>query len=199
VTKPLRPAVFLDRDGVLIEDIDQLVRSEDLRVLPDVPAALERLHWAGFLLLVVTNQPIVARGLITENRLRTIHEDLDRMLQNAGAPPIDGFFFCPHHPRANLAAYRLDCPCRKPRPGLLLDAAREHDVTLAASFMVGDRLSDIAAGARAGCRTILVETGRHLDPPIQTSDPWDPHPPPRPHLLRPARRGRMDPVPLALP
>lgn len=169
----VRPAAFLDRDGVLIDDIDQLVRSEDLRILPGVPAALDRLHWAGFLLLVVTNQPIVARGLVTENRVRTIHEDLDRMLQKAGAPPIDGFFFCPHHPRANLGPYRLDCQCRKPRPGLLLEAARQHDVTLSASFMVGDRMSDIAAGARAGCRTVLVQTGRHLDPPIQTTDPWD--------------------------
>lgn len=171
---PTRRAVFLDRDGVLVEDLDRLLRSEDLRVLPGVPEALVRLQKAGFLLLVVTNQPVVARGLLTEDQLRQIHADLDHQLREAGAPPIDSFYFCPHHPNANLPDYRLDCSCRKPRPGLLLEAAQRHAVDLSWSFMIGDRLSDVAAGSRAGCRTVLVETGRHLDPPIRTSDPWDP-------------------------
>ncbi len=173
---PLRKserAVFLDRDGVLVEDAGLLTRAADFRLLPGVPAALTALKNAGFRLVVVTNQTIVARGLATEQDVVTLNAHLQRLLTQAGAPPLDGCYFCPHHPKATLPAYRVDCECRKPKPGLLLRAAQEHGLDLGSSFAVGDRITDIIAGARAGCRTILVQTGRHTEAPIETAEPLD--------------------------
>lgn len=167
-------AVFLDRDGVLIEDVDWLTRPDQIRILPGVPQALRRLAQAGFRLIVVTNQPIVARGLATEAELETLHAAIGAQLAGGGAPLLDRFYYCPHHPRATLAAYRVVCDCRKPRPGLFLRAADDFGLDLGASFMVGDRITDIAAGAAAGCRTILVQTGKHLEAPIHTVEAIDP-------------------------
>lgn len=167
-------AVFLDRDGVLVEDVHLLTDARRLRLLAGVPESLVRLREAGFRLLLVSNQAVVARGLATEEEVRRIHEVLQAMLRERGGPPLDGLYFCPHHPEATVAAYRVDCECRKPRPGLLLRGAAEHAVDLASSFVVGDRLTDVAAGVRAGCRTVLVETGRHTEPLIVTRDPLAP-------------------------
>jgi D-glycero-D-manno-heptose 1,7-bisphosphate phosphatase len=167
-------AVFLDRDGVLIEDVDWLTRPEQIRVLPGVPQALRGLAQAGFRLIVVTNQPIIARGMATEAELATLHAAIAGQLAGGGAPLLDRFYYCPHHPRATLPAYRVVCECRKPRPGMLLRAAKELDLDLRASFMVGDRITDIAAGAAAGCRTVMVQTGKHLEPTIHTTEPIDP-------------------------
>lgn len=164
-------AVFLDRDGVLIRDVGLLVRPDQVEILPGVPAALLRLHAAGFRLLVVSNQPVVARGLIQERDVEEIHRVLVSRLVEEGGARLDGFYFCPHHPNASLPDYREACDCRKPRPGLLIRAAREHDLDLARCFLVGDRTSDVAAGARASCRTVLVETGMHLAPPIESPEP----------------------------
>jgi D-glycero-D-manno-heptose 1,7-bisphosphate phosphatase len=165
----LRAAVFLDRDGVLIEDRGLLVDAAGIRILPGVPAALRKLKEAGFFLAVVSNQAVVARGLISPRDLDALNTRIRDLLQAAGAPPLDAAYFCPHHPEAALPQYRVVCDCRKPRPGSLLRAAREHGLDLAASFMVGDRMTDIAAGAAAGCRTVLVQTGRHDAPPIVTA------------------------------
>ena len=167
-------AVFLDRDGVLIEDVHLLTRPEQLVIPAGVPAALAALGEAGFKLVVVSNQPVVARGLASESDVRAVHAHLELLLQGVGAPPLDGVYFCPHHPNATLASYRLACDCRKPKPGLLLRAATELKLDLRASFAVGDRITDIIAGARAGCCTVLVETGKHREKPIQTSEPLDP-------------------------
>ena len=172
-SNPIR-AAFLDRDGVLIEDVDWLTRPSQIRVLPGVPQALRRLAQAGFRLIVVTNQPIVARGLATEAQVEMLHADIAAQLAAGGAPPLDRFYFCPHHPNATLPAYRLICDCRKPRPGLLRRAAEDFALDLRASFLVGDRITDIAAGAAAGCRTVLVQTGKHRAPPIHTPEPLDP-------------------------
>jgi D-glycero-D-manno-heptose 1,7-bisphosphate phosphatase len=106
--------------------------------------------------------------------VRRLNQQLEGMLVAAGAPRLDGWYCCPHHPSATLPVYRVDCACRKPRPGMLLQAARELSLDLGASFMVGDRLTDVAAGFRAGCHTVLVETGRHTAPPIETAEPVDP-------------------------
>ncbi len=163
-------AVFLDRDGVLIADADCLTDPCQIRILPGVPSALRRLKNKGFLLVIVTNQAVVARGLATEEKVRHVHQRLNEMLLAMNAPAMDAAYFCPHHPQATLSAYRGACECRKPNPGMLLRAAKEFGLNLGASFMVGDRPSDILAGARAGCRTIWVQTGRHADPPIETAD-----------------------------
>ena len=143
-------AVFLDRDGVLNEVV---VRNglphppaslEDLRLAPDAAASLARLKAAGFLLIVVTNQPDVARG----TQSRVIAEAMNRAI--AAALPLDDFFTC-WHDDADA------CACRKPKPGLLLEAAERHSIDLKGSFFIGDRWRDIDAGAAAGCRTVLID------------------------------------------
>jgi len=169
----VKAAVFLDRDGVLVEDVDLLTRCEDVRVLDGVPQALAQLQRAGRRLVVVSNQAVVARGLASEGKVRALNDYIQELLTQADGPRLDGWYFCPHHPKATLPAYRQDCDCRKPKPGLLLRAARELELDLSASFMVGDRITDIIAGVRAGTRTILVQAGRHLEPPIETSEPLD--------------------------
>jgi D-glycero-D-manno-heptose 1,7-bisphosphate phosphatase len=169
----LNAAIFLDCDGVLIEDVHLLTNANDIRILEGVPQALMRLHEAGFRLIVISNQTVVARGLATEQDVYTIHAEMERLLEQAGGPRLDGFYFCPHHPNATLLAYRVVCECRKPRPGLLLRTAHEHNLDLIASFVVGDRITDIVAGVRAGCQTILVQTGKHEDPLIETVELLD--------------------------
>jgi D-glycero-D-manno-heptose 1,7-bisphosphate phosphatase len=163
-----RPAVFLDRDGVIVREGDGL-GERALEILPGVAAAIGAVRAAGYLVIVVTNQPVVARGTMTEDEVRETHARLGATLAEGGGA-IDAFYFCPHHPSATLEAYRVACGCRKPRPGMLLTAAREWAIDLAASVMIGDRLSDVAAGQRAGCRTILVESGMHLAAPIESPD-----------------------------
>jgi D-glycero-D-manno-heptose 1,7-bisphosphate phosphatase len=165
-------AVFLDRDGVLVDDVGPLVRTDDVRVLPDVARALGILHAAGWALVVVSNQTAVARGLASEDDVRALQRDIEARLARAGAPAIDDFLFCPHHPRATDPAYRKVCGCRKPEPGLIQRACERHGIDAHASVMVGDRPSDIAAGRRAGCRTVWLQTGRHADAPIETHEPF---------------------------
>lgn len=165
----MRPAVFLDRDGVLVADGGGA--DAELAPLPGVAAALARLAGAGYALHVVTNQPAVARGWTSPERIAGRHRELAGRIRAAGGPEIDGWHVCPHHPAADLPQWRADCPCRKPRPGLLTAAAAAHGLDLAASVMVGDRPSDVAAGVRAGCRTVQVLSGRHADAPIASPDP----------------------------
>ena len=166
-------AVILDRDGVLVEDVDFSTNVAQLRILPGVPEALTRLAQAGFKFAVVTNQAMIARGLGTEAEVAAINQTLADQLVKAGAPRIEKFYVCPHHPKANLSAYRLECECRKPQPGMLRQAAKDLDFNLTRSFMVGDRVTDIVAGKSAGCRTIWVETGKHTEAVIETSNPID--------------------------
>ncbi len=166
-------AVFLDRDGVLNDDVHLITQPEQFRLLPGVPAALTRIADAGFHLIVVSNQPVVARGMITEPEVDILHEFLRGQITKQGGPRIEAFYFCPHHPDADVAGYRKDCTCRKPRPGMIHQAAREHGLDPQASYMVGDRITDVIAGSKAGCRTIQVTTGRQNDAPIQGTDPKD--------------------------
>jgi D-glycero-D-manno-heptose 1,7-bisphosphate phosphatase len=165
-----RKAVFLDRDGVVVEDTDASSADGELRFLAGAPRAIARLGASGLAVIVVSNQPIVARGLATEEEVERVNARLDARLRADGAV-VERFYFCPHHPSATLERYRVACDCRKPRPGMLLQAARELKLNLAASVMVGDRLSDIAAGRRAGCgAAVQVLSGKHLDPPIESPD-----------------------------
>ena len=170
----MRAAIFLDRDGVLIEDANLLTVAGGIQVLEGVPKALERLRANGFRLIVVSNQAVVARGLATEPEVESINRCIGELIEQGGGPRIDAFYFCPHHPKATLPAYRKVCDCRKPEPGMLLRAAREHEIDLKGSFMVGDRMTDVIAGAKAGARTVLIQTGQHTAPPIETTEPLDP-------------------------
>ena len=159
-------AFFLDRDGVLVEDVDLLTDESQVQIIPGVVEALRAIHEQGYLSVVVTNQTVIARGLIDEAKLDVLHGHLRERLVQAGAPSVSAFYVCPHHPHADVARYRVECACRKPKPGLLERASDEMGIDLSMSFMVGDRLSDVAAGKSAGCTTALVESGAHRAPPI---------------------------------
>ncbi|MBD3307921.1 HAD-IIIA family hydrolase [candidate division KSB3 bacterium] len=169
----MNTAIFLDRDGVIIEDTHLLTKPTEISIPEGVPQALQRMKAAGFRLIVVSNQAVVARGMLSEHGVERINAKIASLLEKAGGPQLDGSYFCPHHPNSTLAAYRVNCKCRKPQPGLLLRAAQDHNVHLTASFMIGDRITDIVAGAKAHCRTILIQTGKHLAPPIETVEPLD--------------------------
>lgn len=161
-----RPALFVDRDGVIIRDVHLLTRIDQVELLPGVSEAVAKAQAAGFAVVGVSNQTVVARGLCSEADVRAVHAHIDQQLMAAGCRALDGWYFCPHHPDADVPAYRQRCDCRKPEPGLLQLAARELGLDLEASLMVGDRLSDVAAGQAAGCRSALVRSGAHGAPPI---------------------------------
>ena len=151
-------AVFLDRDGVINEEVEYLSHPDQVRLIPGVAEAVRLLNTAGVFVIVVTNQAGVARGYFSEERVDQIHRALSALLAQEGAH-VDGFYYCPHHPTAGLGIYRVECDCRKPRPGLLLQAARDFALDLPCCYAVGDKVSDLAAGRAAGCHTILVQTG----------------------------------------
>ncbi len=164
--KRLSRAVFLDRDGVLVEERPLVAAREPLTPAVGVANALKRMARAGHRLFVVTNQAVVARGLVTETELSAQHAALAEAIIALGGPRIEAFFVCPHHPHAQVDRYRIECTCRKPRPGLLVRASQAFGVELERSWMIGDRPSDVAAGRRAGCRTILLRGPATADVPI---------------------------------
>jgi len=153
-----RPAVFLDRDGTLNEDIGYVHRISDFRWLPGAVNAIRRLNDAGCYVFVATNQSGVARGMYDEAAVHQLHDWMNRELRTAGAR-IDDMRYCPHHPEADIAAYRTVCSCRKPAPGMLLDLMNCWPVIREASIMIGDRESDSAAGKAADIRSAIVPAG----------------------------------------
>lgn len=154
-----RPAVFLDRDGTLVREVDFLRGPEELEVLSGVTAGLRELEAAGFARVVVTNQSGVARGYLTEDTLAEIHTRMEAMLGTEGAT-LDGIYHCPHHPTEGEPPFRLACDCRKPLPGMIDRAARELGLDLERSWTIGDSGRDLEAGAARGVRGILVATGK---------------------------------------
>jgi histidinol-phosphate phosphatase family protein len=151
-------AVFLDKDGTLIENLPYNADPARIRLADSAGAALRCLRQAGFRLFVVSNQSGIARGLIDEAAMAGVRERITQLMRQDGVV-LDGFYYCPHWPHGRVAQFARACDCRKPAPGMLLRAAREHGLTLAGSWMVGDILDDIEAGRRAGCRTVLIENG----------------------------------------
>lgn len=159
-----RRAVFLDRDGVLNEDDGYITSSGMVQAIAGAGDALARLRHAGFLAVVATNQSGVARGMLSETDLAAIHAELLVQLAVEGGR-LDAIYYCPHLAEGSIEAYRKDCACRKPAPGMLLAAAQDLCIDLADSFMVGDTLSDVEAGHAAGCRSILIgSSGTELGP-----------------------------------
>ena len=154
----LRPAVFLDRDGVVIEDVHYLADPSQVRLLPGAAESIARLNRLGIAVSVASNPAGVAHGLCPESRVAAVHRRLDELLAERHAH-VDRYDYCPHHPAAKVPEYRVACACRKPLPGMLLHAAEECGLDLRRSYLVGDKLSDLEAGVRAGCRVILVHTG----------------------------------------
>jgi len=151
-------AVFLDRDGTLIEEVGYLDRLDRMTLFPWSIDAVRLLNRAGFRVVVVTNQAGVARGLFPESFVGEAHAVMRARFAEGGAT-IERFYYCPHHPEATVAAYREECACRKPRPGMIWQAERELRIDPAKSFVVGDRWIDVAMGRAAGARAVLVRTG----------------------------------------
>lgn len=152
-------AVFLDRDGTINKYKGFIRRPEEFELIPGVASAIRRLNEAGYLVIVATNQPVIARGETTVEGLNEIHNKMETLLGNEGAY-VDGIYYCPHHPHkgyeGEVPELKIDCECRKPKPGLLLKAAQDFNIDLNESYMIGDSENDIAAGYNAGCKTILV-------------------------------------------
>jgi D-glycero-D-manno-heptose 1,7-bisphosphate phosphatase len=157
-------AVFLDRDGTLIEDPGYLNHPDQVKLLAGAGDAIRELQQLGFKTVVVSNQSGVARGIVTEEMLEQIHTRLRSLLASQGAS-LDGLYYCPYHPEGIIPKYRRDSDWRKPRPGMLLAAAQEMDIDLESSWMIGNSRADIEAGRSAGCRTILLNTNRAM--PVQ--------------------------------
>ncbi len=164
-----RRAVFLDRDGVIVSDTSVSAGAGGL--YEGAAEAIASLNADGWLVVVVTNQPAVGHGVLTEDEVRSENNALAHLVESGGGH-IDAVYFCPHHPVALLAEYRINCQCRKPRPGMLLQAQDELDIDMPRSAMVGDRITDLEAGRRAGCGLlVLVESGAHTQGRITTHDP----------------------------
>jgi D,D-heptose 1,7-bisphosphate phosphatase len=141
-------AVFLDRDGTIARDVPYCSRPEDFELLPEAAEGIRLLNESGYKVIVITNQSGIARGYFTEEMLKMIHQRMKTALARFGAS-IDGIYYCPHHPDNG-------CDCRKPKPGLALKAAQEHDIDLAESYFVGDKMHDVESGHAASCRTVLI-------------------------------------------
>ena len=150
-----RRAVFLDRDGTINVEKNYLHRMEDWEWIPGAVDAIRELNHAGYLVIVVTNQAGIARGMYSEEDVRTLHRTIDSELAGRDAH-IDAYYYCPHHPDHGG---RISCDCRKPAPGMILRAARDWDIDLSRSYMVGDKPADMEAGLAAGVTPIVVATG----------------------------------------
>jgi D-glycero-D-manno-heptose 1,7-bisphosphate phosphatase len=153
-----RPAVFFDRDGTLNEEVEFLSAPEQLRLIPGAGRAVRAVNDEGMLAIVISNQSGIARGKLTEADLVPIHAKLQKELGTSGAR-IDRIYYCPHHPTEGIPPYRVDCDCRKPRPGMLRRAEKELGVDLQSSYVIGDKIVDVLAGRNAGAKGILVLTG----------------------------------------
>jgi D-glycero-D-manno-heptose 1,7-bisphosphate phosphatase len=167
-------AVFIDRDGTLIEEAGYLNRLDRLTFFPFTVDAVRQLNRGGFTVLVITNQSGIARGIVSEDFVAAAHRYISERLE-AGGAHADGFYYCPHHPDGIVEALRVACDCRKPKPGLLRRAAEDLDLDLSRSFTIGDRWQDVEAGLAAGTRNVLVRTGygrseEQDKPPIQSAD-----------------------------
>lgn len=152
-----RKAAFLDRDGVIIEETNFITDPSKVKLLDNAAKAIARLN-KDYLVFIITNQPAVGRGLCTEEQAKAVNNRVLELLAQDGAR-IDATYMCFHHPIHGLGKYKAECECRKPKPGMILKAAEEHNIDLAQSFTIGDKTGDIKAGYLAGTKTILVQTG----------------------------------------
>jgi len=159
-----RPAIFLDRDGVISKEVNLLFKSEQLELIEGVPEAIRYINSKGYLAIIVTNQPVIARNLCSIDELNFIHKKLETILGDRHAY-VDAIYYCPHHPDKGYPEerkeYKIQCDCRKPKPGMILRAAKDWNVNLSLSYMIGDRESDELAGKSAGVKaSFLVEQNK---------------------------------------
>ena len=167
-------AVFLDKDGTLIEDVPYNVDPQLIQLTLGAIEGLQLLDAAGYKLIVISNQSGVARGYFPESALVAVEERSRQMLADAGVP-LTGFYYCPHHPDGVVLEYAIACDCRKPAPGLILRAAAEHNINLQKSWFIGDILNDVEAGRSAGCKAILIDNGNETE--------WESSPERTPHYI----------------
>ena len=158
-------AIFLDRDGTINKYVGFLRNIDDMELIDGVASAIKKINASGYLAIVVTNQPVIARGEVTVDELNEIHNKMETLLGLDGAY-IDGLYYCPHHPHkgyeGEIPELKFDCECRKPKPGMLLKAAEDFNIDLSESWMVGDGDNDVEAGKAAGCKTIKLQEGMDL-------------------------------------
>lgn len=156
-------AIFLDRDGTINEYVGFLRKEADFRLIPGVSEAIKKINNSGYLAIVVTNQPVIARGEVTEEGLEEIHKKMETLLGLDGAY-IDDIYYCPHHPdkgfEGEIPELKIECDCRKPKTGMLEKAAREHNIDLSSSIMIGDSTLDIKMAENAGMQSVLLKTGQ---------------------------------------
>lgn len=155
-------AIFLDKDGTLVKNVPHNTDPARVRLCEGAVEGLRLLRRQGFHLFVVTNQPGVSLALFAEHALPPLFGHLSRLLLQYEIP-VDGFYYCPHHPDGAVPGYAVSCNCRKPLPGMLLQAAAEHDIDLQASWMIGDILHDVECGRRAGCKAVLIDNGNETE------------------------------------
>jgi D-glycero-D-manno-heptose 1,7-bisphosphate phosphatase len=157
----MNKAIFLDRDGTINEEMGYINHASRFQIFNFVPEAIKIFNTLGFKVIVVTNQSGVARGYYGEERVHEVHEILKNRLTEKKAK-IDKFYFCPHHPTEGDGRYKIDCDCRKPKPGMVLKAKNEFNIDLDKSYMIGDRNKDIVFGKNLGLKTCMVLTGYGL-------------------------------------
>ena len=164
--KNRQKAIFLDRDGTINKYVGFLRKTEELELTEDAAEAIKLINTSGYLAVVVTNQPVIARGEVTWEGLDEIHNKMETELGKQGAY-LDGIYFCPHHPHkgyvGELVELKIDCDCRKPKPGMLIKAAEDLNIDLKKSYMIGDSENDVKAGNSVGCKSIKIEEGCLLD------------------------------------
>lgn len=151
-------AVFLDRDGTIDKEVDYLNSVDDLVLIPGAAEAIRMLNQNSIKVIIATNQAGIAKGYLSEKTVEEIHRELKRKLEEEGAF-VDAIYYCPHHPDFGGVKYKVNCACRKPEPGMFKQAAAEHNLDLANSYSIGDKIDDLLAGKRVGGKTILVLTG----------------------------------------
>ena len=158
-------AIFLDRDGTVNKYVGFLRKTEQMELVGDAAEAIKLINRSGYLVVIITNQPVIARGEVTFEELEKINNKMETLLGKEGAY-LDGIYFCPHHPHkgyeGEVPDLKIDCNCRKPKPGLLIKAARELNIDLEKSWMIGDSDSDVQAGKNAGCKAVKIKEGELL-------------------------------------
>jgi D-glycero-D-manno-heptose 1,7-bisphosphate phosphatase len=157
-----RKAIFIDKDGTLIPDKPYNIDPDKITLSDNCLNGLRCLQDHGYLLVIISNQSGVARGYFAESALIAVEQKISDLLEDEMIH-LDGFYYCPHYPEGILAAYAIDCDCRKPQPGLLIKAADEMGIDLRISWMIGDILNDVEAGNRAGCKSVLIDNGNETE------------------------------------
>lgn len=159
--KNKQKAIFLDRDGTINKYVGFLKNDKDFELIPGVSSAVKSFNDNGYLVIVITNQPVIARGEVTIEELNNIHNKMETLLGKDGAY-VDAIYYCPHHPHkgyeGEITELKIECECRKPKPGLILKAAKDFNIDIASSWMIGDSENDILAGKNAGCKTALISS-----------------------------------------